>query len=415
MTLRLLHGHVVDQLATLEPESVHCCVTSPPYWGLRDYGTEPVDWPAIAYAPIAGMPACVEVPPMRCSLGLEPTIEGFIGHMVLVFRGVHRVMRADATAWVNMGDSYNTGTSAPSRENGRVQHGHWAKSDHLQRRRADVGTLKVKDMIGQPWRLALALQADGWWLRQDIVWAKRNPMPESVGDRCTKAHEYLFLLAKSERYYYDAEAIKEPSSPDTHARYARGRSDTHKNAGAALVPGKKPQTIAQGFEHMRKPVAGWAAGPGPHDTLTHAASPKYREAGEQHRTKSGLAASERKFKPRKLAESGSGTKANESFDAAMAVMPATRNLRSVWSLATEPYKEAHFATFPTELPRRCILAGSPAGGVVLDPFNGSGTTGQVALELGRQYVGIELKAEYLELTRRRLHGAQVGLPLGAAA
>lgn len=418
MTVRILQGNCVDTMRALDAASVHTCVTSPPYWGLRDYQTEPLEWPAIAYAPMPGLPPLVEIPAMTCSLGLEPTIEAFIGHQLLVFREVRRVLRDDGTCWVNMGDSYagsrcggtteastlrNPGQKidASSAAKQRMTAGRRRDNEPVPRSDVRIPGLKPKDLVGQPWRLALALQADGWWLRCDVIWSKKNPMPESTKDRPTKAHEYVFLLSKSETYYYDWQAIAEPASEDTHARYARGRSDSHKHAQATLVPGNKPQTIAQSFAHMRKPVAGWATGEGDHSAIGHAApdedrqtkllptaSQKYRDDPVAHRTKTGLAAAERKARPRKTVE----------------VDPENRNKRSVWTISTEPFPEAHFATFPTKLIEPCILAGCPEGGTVLDPFGGSGTTGLVADRLGRNAVLCELNPDYIAIGERRLAG-----------
>jgi len=327
-------GDCREVLKTLPDASANCCVTSPPYWGLRDYG----------------------VP----GIGLEETPEEWLEQLVCVFREVRRVLTDDGTLWVNMGDAYDSGTRAtrcPSTKAGK--HGYW--TNPLINMRTQTG-LGAKQLLGMPWRVAFALQADGWLLRSDIIWHKPNTMPESVKDRPTKAHEYIFLLAKQARYYYDADAIKEPSSPDSHARYARGRSDHHKWADGG--PGN--QTIAKSFEHMRKPGV----------------TPK-------------------------SAEAGSGTKANESFHAAVCDLVADRNKRTVWTVATAPYSGAHFATFPPALITPCILAGCPMGGTVLDPFGGSGTTGEVAEINGRNAVLIELNPEYVELARKRT--AQGGL------
>jgi DNA modification methylase len=284
--VQILVGDCRELLAALPAGKFHTCVTSPPYWGLRDYGTEPLEWPAISYAPLAGLPPCVEIPAMRCSLGLEPTLEAFIGHMVLVFREVRRVLRDDGTAWVNMGDSYAgnrgadkgdliTGTehrTAAAKASKRMVASRRRDDEPIPRSDVRIPGLKPKDLVAQPWRLALALQADGWWLRCDVIWSKRNPMPESTKDRPTKAHEYIFLLSKSERYYYDADAIKEPASPDTNERYARGRSNDHKHASDEhAMPGQRQQSIAKSFAHMRKPVAGWATGPGDHSDRAPAA------------------------------------------------------------------------------------------------------------------------------------------------
>jgi len=295
----ILTGDCRDVLKTLPDASVNCCVTSPPYWGLRDYG----------------------VP----GIGLEETPEEWLAQLVDVFREVRRVLTDDGTLWVNMGDAYDSGTRAtrcPSAQAGK--HGYW--TNPLINRRTPTG-IGAKQLLGMPWHVAFALQADGWLLRADIIWHKPNTMPESVKDRPTKAHEYIFLLAKQARYFYDADAIKEPSRT---------------------------------FEHMRKPGV----------------TPK-------------------------SAEAGSGTKANESFHAAVCDLVADRNKRTVWTVATAPYSGAHFATFPPALITPCILAGCPLGGTVLDPFGGSGTTGEVAEANGRNSVLIELNPAYVELAKRR--------------
>lgn len=300
MTIRIINADVMDGLAQLPDESVHCCVTSPPYWGLRDYGVDG-------------------------QIGLEDTPEAFVARLVEVFREVRRVLRPDGTCWVNLGDSYNSGPSGGL--GGSTLGGgqkNQANSNRAQRNRNGVSalSLKPKDLIGIPWRVAFALQADGWWLRQDIIWSKPNPMPESVRDRCTKAHEYVFLLTKSARYFYDAEAIKEKG----------------------VDPGR-----------MRNDRIGGATG----HTVRHS------EGGM-------IGASE------------------------------TRNKRSVWSISTQPFSEAHFATMPPELAETCIQAGCPAGGTVLDVFGGAGTTGLVADRLQRDAILIELNPEYAEMARERI-------------
>lgn len=282
--VRLYHGDVLEVLRQLEPGSVQTCVTSPPYWGLRDYG-EPGQ------------------------LGLEPTPGEHVARMVQVFREVRRVLRDDGTLWLNLGDSY--AVSACGLTDG-----------------AGDG-LKPKDLVGIPWRVAFALQENGWYLRADIVWAKPNPMPESVTDRPTKSHEYLFLLTKSPRYFYDADAIREPlkSTPEQYLRAGKSVRENH--------------ALGQ--------VAGRPLG-----------------------------------------------------DRSFATVPDGRNARSVWNIATRSYAGAHFATFPPELPERCIKAGSAPGDVVLDPFSGSGTTAWIARHHGRRAVGIELNEEYLALSADRL-------------
>ena len=298
-------------LATLPERSVQCVVTSPPYFGLRDYGASG-------------------------QIGLEPTPDAYVAELVEVFRGVRRVLRDDGTVWLNLGDSY-AGAGYSNHDNtGGAQREDGGKQKHL------TGSgLKNKDLIGIPWRVAFALQADGWYLRSDIIWHKPNPMPESVTDRPTKSHEYIFLLTKSARYYYDLEAIREPVSENW--QYAAG----------APMP----------------------------------------ELGD-HRT----------------AEGARGHQAKRVYDT-----PKGANKRTVWSVNTAPYPEAHFATYPPELIRPCILAGSREGDTILDPFNGAGTTGLVALQHHRHYIGIELNPEYAALTRDRLAATAAQPTLFASA
>jgi DNA modification methylase len=334
MSVDILQGDCREVLATLPAESVQTCVTSPPYWGLRDYG-------------VPGQ------------LGLEKTPDEYVANLVAVFREVRRVLRDDGTLWLNLGDSYAAGkmgrddlddaSLARRAAAYGTRRGPGAGPRGAPRQRSAPDGLKPKDLVGIPWRVAFALQADGWWLRSDIIWHKPNPMPESVTDRPTKAHEYLFLLTKAERYYYDAEAIKEPAS---------------ENPGGAAFYARKgmPMPVAS---DGRKGFAG-------------------RKDGEG---KSGF----------------SSQVPDYSFG---------RNRRSVWTVATRPYKGAHFATFPPKLIEPCILAGCPVGGTVLDPFGGSGTTGEVAERHGRNAILIELNASYLPLQRERL--AKVQPALGVA-
>ncbi len=348
----------------IKDESVQVCVTSPPYFGLRNYG-------------VAGQ------------IGLEPTLGEYVDEIIAVFREVRRVLRPDGTLWINLGDSYATAGGAGKQGTSGQRAIRTFTAEGSSAKGVPVG-LKAKDLLGVPWRVAFALQADGWWLRRDIVWSKPNPMPESVKDRPTTAHEYIFLMAKAERYYYDADAIAEPCGADTHARYARGRSDHHKYADG----GPGGQTLARSLEHMVKagvgpkaanrPCAGWQSGPGSHSTVDHA-RPKE--------------ATNTKFK----------VKQNESFAAATAAPVQRRAKRSVWTITSEPYPGSHFATFPSEIPRLCILAGSRPGDVVLDPFGGSGTTAKVALELGRRAVHVDLTYHDLAKKRTSVTPAMAGL------
>jgi len=384
LTIEIHTGDCREVLKTLPDESVNCCVTSPPYWGLRDYGT--ATWEggdekcahsvggqvqdnkapgAIVSGQRPGVDSsvCRKCGAVRidAQLGLETTPDAFVAGMVDVLREVRRVLRGDGTLWLNLGDSYATGAGSyrnPGSDVAPIEHGgkqaftkDYARS---QPNRMPIPGLKPKDLVGIPWRVAFALQADGWYLRQDIIWSKPNPMPESVTDRCTKAHEYVFLLSKSARYYYDQEAILEPCSQNTHERLAQNGLASQN--GSDRVPGK---------------------------------------------TNGSMHAVGRKFDPSK------GNKNNPSFDAAMQVMPEVRNRRSVWTVTTKPFKGAHFATFPPALIRPCILAGCPMGGTVLDPFGGAGTTALVAEEEGRNSVLIELNPEYAEMARNRT--AQGGL------
>lgn len=309
------------------------CVTSPPYFGLRDYGHDG-------------------------QLGLEQTPEEYIANMVEVFRCVRDVLADDGTLWLNIGDSYARTGGSDRKPSPTATVGNTVRSmDAMPNRnqRTPIG-LKEKDLIGIPWMLAFALRADGWYLRQDIIWHKPNPMPESVRDRCTKAHEYIFLLSKSERYYFNQDAILEPCSPNTHARLSQ---DVQNQVGSTRANGGA-------------------------------------------KTNGNLKAVGRKFDPGAVSN-----KNNASFDAAMAIMPTHRNRRSVWTVVTQPYKGAHFATFPPALIEPCILAGSRPGDVVLDPFMGSGTTAAVATLHDRDYLGCELNTEYKPLQDERIAEANL--------
>lgn len=324
-------GHCLDVLAKFPDESVQCVVTSPPYWGLRDYG-------------------------VKGQIGLEKTLLAFLAVMVAVFEEVRRVLRGDGTCWVNLGDAYCSGT-AVGRKMPTTIHGPKVPSGwttRLQATRTPAGDgLKPKDLCGIPWRVAFALQEAGWYLRSDIIWHKPNPMPESVTDRPTKAHEYIFLLSKSPRYFYDSDAIREPVTGNAHAR------------GEGVNPKSKTPGRNSRIHVDRDPA--------------HARPKPSRQ--------------------------------NESFSAAVRGLVDDRNKRSIWTVATHPFKGAHFATFPPDLIKPCIMAGSRLGDVVLDPFFGAGTTGLVALELGRKCIGIELNPQYAEMAKQRCLNVTPGLEL----
>ncbi len=299
-------------LRELPSESVHCCVTSPPYYALRDYGLD-------------------------AQIGREDTPEQYIQSLVGVFRELRRVLKSDGTLWLNIADTYCGTGNKGSYTDPKNPKGRNGQTVSLARMAAGC---KQKDMIGIPWLLAFALRSDGWYLRSNIIWQKDNPMPESVRDRPSRCYEHVFLLTKSKRYFYDAAAIAEPIAPTTAARYRSQRSGSSKYA--AEVPG---QGKVQGINRAR-------------------------EGGY--------------------------------YDDAL--MPTMRNKRDVWLINTVPYKGGHFAAFPPKLAETCILAGCPKGGVVLDPFFGSGTTGLAAKNLDRRYIGIELNAEYCALARARIDG-----------
>lgn len=309
MSVTLLHGDVRTVLATLPEQSVQCCVTSPPYWGLRDYGIDG-------------------------QIGLEANPQEYVRALVEIFQSVKRVLKDDGTLWLNLGDSYNNcdkwgGGGANTGKHRREPDGTPASWKAVRRKWSKVAGIKPKDLVGIPWRAAFALQADGWYLRSDIVWAKPNPMPESVVDRPTRSHEYLFLLTKSPRYYYDHKAVLE------QAKSAR----TDSSANFACETKEEDRRV------------------------------------KQHR-----------------------------LDRKPTFNTGTRNCRSVWTITTKPYRGAHFATFPEALVEPCVKAGSAAGTTVLDPFCGSGTTGVVAQRLGRDFIGIDLNADYLQLAQDRIDG-----------
>lgn len=350
MTVNLIEADVMKGLRQLPDESVHCVVTSPPYWKLRDYG-------------VAGQ------------LGLEPTLAEYMERMIRVFDDVRRVLRSDGTLWLNMGDLYAYAGIKEAR-------------------------LKEKDLVGLPWMLAIALRDRGWWLRADCIWNKSNAMPESVNDRPSRAHEYMFLLSKSDRYFYDREAVKQQASGTAHSR------GSGVNPKSAKVP------------------ANWDTDAGAHA--------RFRRVGKNSRWNIDRDPRHLRAKP---------ARQNESFARAIRAVTTHRNLRTVWTIATEASKSDHFATFPKRLVTTCILAGTSEGGAcadcgsplkrssigfdfgcecsrtlfgtggkiactVLDPFMGTGTTGVVASSLGRSFTGIELKPEYAAIAASRMASAE---------
>lgn len=341
----ILQGNNMEIMPQLEAESFHTCVTSPPYWGLRDYGLPGTYWPAVTYTPMPGLPE-ITVPEWTGCLGLEPTPEMFVAHMVLVFREVWRLLRPDGTAWVNFGDSYaKAGTSGL----GDTSVGERNLGGMKAIKKKIPSSLKPKDLIGIPWRVAFALQADGWYLRMDNIWSKTNCMPESARDRPTKAHEYIFLLSKSERYYYDGDAIKEPMAASSVVRLSQ---DIESQAGSERANGGAKT-------NGRMKAVGGSKGA---------------------------------FGPPQSRNRDTANVSNESI---------TRNKRSVWTVSTSQMSEAHFATFPEKLILPCILAGAPVGGRVLDPFGGSGTTLKVSQENNRECTIIEMNPDYAEIAQRR--------------
>jgi DNA modification methylase len=346
MTVQILRGDCRAVLPTLVPRSVQCCVTSPPYFGLRDYGHAE-------------------------QIGLEPSPDEYIATMVEVFRGVRDVLADDGTLWLNIGDSYATSGGKDASGTRRGRSGNLANAGVNgaaipdARIRPGAG-IKAKDLIGIPWMLAFALRADGWYLRQDIIWSKPNAMPESVRDRCTKAHEYVFLLSKSERYYFDSDAMQEPCV------------SSERDLARAKVTGRGEQDASSAY----------------------LGSPQQdKSGGFPTRSRRNSFARETKY-----SDGASGQTAQHRLDREPIDYSDTRNRRSVWTIATRPYPGAHFATMAPELAETCIAAGCPEGGTVLDPFGGAGTTGLVADRLHRSAVLIELNDTFADLARDRIQG-----------
>lgn len=302
-------GDAKASLKHIEKGSVQTVITSPPYWGLRDYGQE-------------------------AQLGLEPTPQEFIENLCQVFDEVWDVLADDGTLWVNLGDSYSSVHTGGSKSQKSTVGANHPGAQEFRQTKAHPKSygLKNKDLVGIPWRFAFAMQDRGWYLRQDIIWAKPNPMPESVRDRCTKSHEYIFLLSKKPKYYFDNQAIKEQLAESSIGRLSQ---DIENQIGTERANG--------------------------------------------------------------------GAKTNGNLKAVGKLKG--RNKRSVWTVTTQPYKEAHFAVYPPALIEPCVLAGSREGDTVLDPFSGSGTTGQVAMQHSRNYIGLELNPDYAKISEKRLHDA----------
>lgn len=354
--MKIHRGDALAVLTRMPDQSVDCCITSPPYWGLRDYGTAKWKGGDLECDHVKGMArgdteretpggkggsfrggtvrfsvACRKCGAIRVDkqLGLERTPEEYVAKLVAIFREVRRVLKDDGTLWVNLGDSYAAGTKGSGGPSEKQDSN--AGSFHNNRTWQIPAGLKPKDLVGIPWMVAFALRADGWYLRQDIIWHKPAPMPESVKDRCTKSHEYIFMLSKSPRYYYDAAAIAEPTVDQEYRIRGRVR-------------------------------------PSPDSLFTS------NEMGGDNR--SGL---------------------HQQAGGCL-----VRNKRDVWTLGPRPFPEAHFATFPYTLPEICMRAGTRPGGIVLDPFAGAGTTGLACKKNGREFVGIELNGDYISMAKRRL-------------
>ena len=397
-TEKIYQGNCIEVLKDFSDESIDCVVTSPPYWGLRDYNKEE-------------------------QLGLEKTPEEFVANLVKVFSEVKRVLKSSGSVWLNLGDTYYN-----------------------------------KSLAGIPWRVAFALQSDGWYLRQDIIWNKPNPMPESVQDRCTKSHEYIFLLTKSPKYFYDIDAIREPlkevsikrseygwncDRPSTKNASMGGEGIHTDKMGSRFAPDKGAnkrsvwKTKYGSVENESKHRQGMHKERGESIVVTRKELPEQKEFVEFIRDKSNaknlsedsgvkLSKAEHWFRYDELGFAypsiedwsiireylDDWSEEFKNIDTKMTELETHfdsidnnekgRNKRSVWTITTKPYKEAHFATFPIELPTYCIKAGCPEGGIVLDPFFGSGTTGLAAQEQSRHWVGIELNEEYMEIAHRRL-------------
>jgi DNA modification methylase len=398
--IKIVQGNALTVLKSLKDNCIQTCVTSPPYWGLRNYGGEAQIWGGVESCAhdfvehrwytensAAKSNGCAEAfskageqnaqrlkdarwrtdatcnicGAWRGALGLESTPLAFVEHIVEIFREVRRILRPDGTLWLNLGDSYVGGGRGGGGKFAAERPGWNDVPMEFGKKRGTPG-LKHKDLCGIPWRVAFALQQDGWYLRQDIIWAKPNPMPESVRDRCTKSHEYLFMLSKAPKYYFDSDAISEPTTESTKARLSQ--PTLAQQHGSERVPGKTNGAM--------------------------------KAVGRSARNSFKRANSKRaEVFPGQSVGTHRPDRREDTWDI------AKRNRRSVWTITTKPFKEAHFATFPPDLVEPCILAGSPESSVVLDPFAGSGTVGMVANKLNRHAILIELNADYVQMAERR--------------
>jgi site-specific DNA-methyltransferase (adenine-specific) len=347
---------------------IDCCVTSPPYYGLRDYGYEN-------------------------QLGLEETPELYVQKLVKVFREVKRVLKSKGTLWLNLGDSYASGKGTCYNPGGNTSsfnvHLKAANVHPLDRGNKStlaLSGLKPKDLIGIPWMVAFALRADGWYLRQDIIWNKPNPMPESVTDRCTKSHEYIFLLSKSSKYYYDAFAIATPYKDKTLTTYTAGPRNGNGDGSGLVFSENLANSIKERKPKQWKTPDGWDTGSGSHGNF-------HKEGREK-----GFKGYEHRGKGDKKLTGHSG-----NFDSeGNLIGDGLANKKSVWTIGTQSFPEAHFATFPEDLIVPCIKAGSPEGGIVYDPFSGAGTTAVVSHKLNRNWIGSEISAEYCKIAEKRI-------------
>lgn len=411
-------GHCLDLLKRLPDRCIHSVITSPPYWNLRDYLTPPVYWPAVSYSPIAGLPE-ITIPEQMAPLGLEPDIWAFVGHLVAVFREVKRVLRNDGACWVNLGDTYvtsppgNNGKHNPDslgdgayRRRQERQLGHGENMDAIYQKPKD---LKMKDLAAIPWRVALALQADGWYLRSDIIWHKTNPMPESIKDRPTKAHEYVFLLSKNERYYFDQEAIRESSVRP---------GDIQTFGGAKSRAGNDPRNNGRednnrqwgkDFEtsETRNKRSVWSISSQPYPSAHFATFPEKLITPMVLASTSEYGCCSSCGNPwQRVVEKVKGE--NSSYNGSSFTKGKTRQARE--HLAKVGEQERTAATVTTGWEPTCQCGAGIAPAIILDPFAGSGTTLQVAIKHRRQAIGFDNNETYAtDLVADRLDGTQIQL------